>query len=304
MMSQLRLDTLTKNWRTKSMTKQREGEIIMFFTSFLESLFPIVSIFSIKLIGSLFSYAFVVLIATLIFMSILFFRKKLFTLKNREAQKDLLWTSFYIATLFLLIFIALRYTTAGDVAVILFLQLLFSYLYFNLFGSEKIEPIHALGAFIMGVGAVILLWPQSFSFNIGNLLALIASAIGPIANFYQKRAREIVSSVTILAYRNLVSLPFLFLIAYAFESVPTKENLIHASAFLLFNGIFIYVIAKILWIEALRRISITKMSALLAFVPVFTLIFSHFFLNEILGLKQFLCCATIIGGSFLLMREH
>lgn len=285
------------------MTKQREGEVIMLLISFLESFFPIVSIFTIELIGSLFSYALTIFIATLLFFAMLLYKKELYTLKNKEAQSDLLWTTFYITLLFLLIFISLRYTTAGNVAVILFLQLLFSYLYFNLFGSEKIEALHAMGAFIMGVGAIVLLWPKNFDFNIGNLLALSASALGPIANFYQKRAREKVSAITILAYRNILALPILFLIAFMFESVPSQEALQKATPYLLFNAVLIYVIAKILWIEALRRISITKMSALLAFSPIFTLIFSHYLLGEELGIKQIACIGIIIFGSFLLIKR-
>ena len=294
---------MLKNDGEKIVTRQKEGELIMLVTCFLESFFPIVSIFTIQLIGSLFSYAITILIATILFFALLLYRKELYTLKNKEAQSDLLWTTFYITLLFLLIFISLRYTTAGNVAVILFLQLLFSYIYFNLFGSEKIETIHAIGAFIMGVGAIVLLWPKNFDFNIGNLLALIASALGPIANFYQKRAREKVSAITILTYRNIVALPVLFLMAFVFESVPAQEALEKAMPYLLFNAVVIYVIAKIFWIEALRRISITKMSALLAFSPIFTLIFSHYLLSEELGIKQFVCMGIIIFGSFLLVKK-
>lgn len=285
------------------MTKEREGEVLMMIISVLESLFPIVAIFSISFIGSLYSFAFVVATATIVLVATLSYEKKLATLFHKEAQKDLLFTSFYITSLFLLVFLSLRYTTAGNVAVIMFLQLLFSYLYFNLFGSEKMQLIHTIGAGVMGVGALTLLWPESLVFNIGDLLALAAAAIAPIANVYQRRARKFVASVTILTYRNLVALPLLFLLALIFDAPLTSNAMLQALPYILFNGTLVYVLAKILWIEALHRISITKMSAMLAFSPIFTLIFANIFLDEALSTKDIFGVATVLIGSFYLTKK-
>ena len=69
-------------------------------------------------------------------------RKRFSELKNRAAYKDLLMTSFLITTIFTLIFIGMRYTTAGNMAVIVFLQVLFSYLFFNVLGKEKMDRTH------------------------------------------------------------------------------------------------------------------------------------------------------------------
>lgn len=284
------------------MQKEREGEIFMVILSILESLFPIFSLFSIALVGAIYSYAFVVMIATLILALILIMQKKWSTLFIFKAQKDLLLTSLFITTLFLLLFISLRYTSAGNVAVLIFLQLLFSYIYFNLFGSEKLTPLHTLGAFFMGSGAIVMLFPEDLQFNIGDALALAAAAIAPVANFYQKRARSQVSTITILTYRNLVALPVLFTIAFVFEPLPTQEKLIAALPWLLANGIIIYVIAKILWIEALHRISITKISAMVALVPLFTLLFAYFILYEVPSLRQVLGILPILIGGYLITR--
>lgn len=285
------------------MTKEGEGEILMIIISFLESLFPIISIFSITLIGSIYSYAFVILIATFVLTTILIYKKEFHSLFCKQAQKDLLLTSFFITLLFLLLFVAMRYTTAGNVALLLFMQLLFSYLYFNLFGSQKMTLLHTIGAALMGMGSVIILFKGSLHFNIGDLLALIAAAIAPIANIYQRNARSYVSSVTILTYRNIVALPVVGFLAVSIEPSITMNAFIKALPYLLINGIFIYVIAKILWVEALHRISITKMSAMLAFAPIFTLILAKFFLNENLNIQQVLGVIPIILGGYLITKR-
>lgn len=284
------------------MRQEREGELFMLLLSILESLFPIFSLFSIALIGALFSYAFVVLIATTVLLTLLIIRGESAALLLPQAQKELLLTSLFITILFLSLFISLRYTTAGNVAVLVFLQLLFSYLYFNLLGPDRLSLLHTMGAVVMGMGAIIMLFPEELSLNLGDALALFAAAIAPIANLYQKRARQHVSTITILTYRNLVALPFLFALASVFEPIPTAEMLIEALPYLLANAILVYVIAKVFWVEALHRISITKMSAMVALIPLFTLFFAYLILDETPSYTHLSGIVPIIIGGYLITR--
>ena len=176
------------------MNKEREGELMMLLLCVIESWFPILSIIAIALVGALYSYAFVITIATVALTLLLIRQKGAHLLFQRAAQKDLLLTSFYITLLFMLVFLGLRYTTAGNMAVIIFLQLGFAYLYFNVLGSERLMPLHTAGAIAMGIGAILMLLPEEFHVNAGDLMILAAAAIAPIANLYQKRARAHVSS--------------------------------------------------------------------------------------------------------------
>lgn len=284
------------------MTKEREGEILMVGLAILESWFPIFSIVAMSYIGALHTYTYSLFIALIFFIMIMFKRDRFKELKNKEAYKDLLLTSFWITSLFAFVFIGMRYTTAGNMAVIIFLQLLFSYLYFNLFGKEKMHTLHLWGAFIMGIGALIILIPDELIFNKGDLLILVAAAIAPIANLYQKRAREFCSSETILGFRTFVGLPFIALMAWAFEPAVEYDAFVAALPSLLFIGILIYVVSKIMWIEALHRTSITKLSAMLGLVPMMTLIFAYFYLHEVPELRQVLGIIPILVGGYLLTK--
>jgi drug/metabolite transporter (DMT)-like permease len=284
------------------MTKEREGEILMVGLAILESWFPIFSIVSMSYIGALHTYTYSLLIALAFFIMIMLKRDRFKELKNKEAYKDLLLTSFWITSLFALVFVGMRYTTAGNMAVIIFLQLLFSYLYFNVFGKEKMHTLHVWGALIMGIGALIILIPDELTFNKGDLLILVAAAIAPFANLYQKRAREFCSSETILGFRTLVGLPFIALMAWAFEPAVRYDAFVSALPSLLFIGILIYVVSKIMWIEALHRTSITKLSAMLGLVPMMTLIFAYFYLNEVPELRQVLGVVPVLAGGYLLTK--
>lgn len=284
------------------MTREREGELFVVILSVIESWFPILSIFSIALVGALYSYALVIFFATITLLALLIARNETRLLFTKHAQRDLLLSSFFITLMFALVFLGLQYTTAGNMAVIIFLQLLFSYLYFNLIGPEKLTPPHSRGALLMGVGAVVMLYPENLTLNRGDLLVLVAAAIAPLANFYQKRARSHVSSMTLLAYRNIVGLPFLVLLAWWFEPLPGKEQFVEALPYIVTIALLVYVISKILWVEALHRISITKISAMVAFMPIFTLIFAYFALHEIPTLRQTAGILPILIGGWLITR--
>ncbi len=284
------------------MTREREGEFLVFGFSFMESWFPILSIVAMSYIGALHTYAYSLVIALFFFIAIMIKRDRFKELKNKAAYKDLLLTSFWITLLFLLVFTGMQYTTAGNMAVIIFLQLLFSYLYFNVIGKEKMDRLHLIGAGIMGTGALIILIPSDLTFNQGDLIILIAAAIAPLANFYQKRARIYCSAETILGFRTTVGLPFIALLAWYFEPAISYESFISALPSLLVIGILIYVVSKIMWIEALHRISITKVSAMMGLVPVLTLFFAYLYLDEIPQLRQILGIIPVLIGGYLLTK--
>ncbi|MBD3800443.1 MAG: DMT family transporter [Campylobacterales bacterium] len=284
------------------MTPQRQGELYAVVLSLLESWFPILALVAVHSIGPLNTYGFILIIATAVLLLLLYVREGFGGLADREALPDLLWTSFYITLLFTLVFIGLRYTTAGNMAVILTLQLFFSYLYFNLPGREKLDALHTFAAFLMGSGAVIILLPTTFTFNQGDLLILLAAATAPLANLYQKRARQRVSALAILTFRNLAALPVLFGAALFFEGLPTFEALLEVLPAVTAIALLVYVLAKILWIEALHRIGITKLSAMIAFMPLFTLIFAYPTLGEIPTLRQMLGTLPILLGAYLITR--
>ncbi len=284
------------------MSEERKGELMVVLLSLLESSFPVLSIIVIEKIGALFSYAIVIAIAGAVLLALLAHRRALPSLFQPAAQRDLLLTAFFITLLFALMFLGLRYTTAGNAAVIIFLQLCFAYLYFNVLGPERLTPLHSAGALLMGLGALVMLWPESLRFNPGDLLILAAAAVAPLANLYQKRARKHVGSLTILTYRNLIALPVIVALAWSFEPLPRLSEVSTVLPQLLAIALLVYVAAKLLWVEALHRISITKISALTALLPLFTLVLAYAVLDEVPSHRQLLGILPILVGGYWITR--
>ncbi len=285
------------------MKNKHQGEIYAILIAFLESLFPIISIYILVSIQPIFAYAFSIMIANIIFIIIISYQKTWSEFLVKEAWADLLWLTFYITTLFILMMVGLQYTTAGNMSVIISLQLFFAYLYFNVFGSEKMTKVHTLGAFFMGIGAIIVLFPNDFSLNKGDALIFLAAIIAPLVSKYQQRARVFVSSKTILAFRNIVALPFVLSFAFYMEKIPTLNNFLDVGIYILLNGIIIFVFSKLLFVEALNLISVTKLLALVSFMPIFTLILAYFLLGEKASLSQLLGVVPIVLGSYLITRK-
>ncbi len=284
------------------MENERKGEIYMLIQALFESWFPIIIIFAYSYITPIFAYSINIFLATTLFLFILFYKKRFGEFKNKEGYKDLLLTTLFITLLFLFVFLGLQYTTATNMAVILFLQLLFSFLYFNVIGKEYISRKHILGATLMGFGAIVILFPDDFTINKGDILVLLAAMIAPLANYYQKRARAYVSVETVLAFRYILSLPFLLILAFILEPTPSVENLENALPYLLLSGFLVFGVAKIFWVEAIYLIPITKATALAAFVPPMTILFAYLLLDEIPTLVQIIAIIPIILGGYLITR--
>ena len=286
------------------MTAKHRGEFYTLSTALLESVFPILTLFILTAIQPIFTYALSISVASIVFIAMIIYQKTWAEFLIKEAWADMLWLSFYITALFLLIMVGLQYTTAGNMSVIISLQLFFSYLYFNVFGSEKMTALHSFGALLMGIGAIIVLFPENFVLNKGDMLIFLAAVIAPLVSKYQKQARVFVSAKTILAFRNIVALPFVLAFAFSMETIPTYESISKVWVYILLNGILIFLFSKILFVEALNLIPITKFLALLSFVPVFTILFAYLILGEEATLSQLLGVIPIVLGSYLITKKE
>jgi drug/metabolite transporter (DMT)-like permease len=100
----------------------------------------------------------------------------------------------------------------------------------------------------------------------------------------------------------VVGLPFVALLAYLLEPSVSYENFMSALPYMFLIATGIYVVSKIMWIEALNRISITKLSAMLALLPVFTLIFAYLYLDEVPESRQMLGIIPVLLGGYLITK--
>jgi drug/metabolite transporter (DMT)-like permease len=287
------------------MRSERQGEIYIFFEALLWSLFPIITILSLKNIPTLISLGWSMLFATIFFALILSVKNKWGEITNREVWKDVLLAALILGILYYILFFSgLRYTSAGNAGLIATTEIFFTYLLFQVWRKDKLPKAHLAGAIFMLIGAVIILYPNTYEFRIGDILILAASFIAPFGNSFQKRARQKISSESILFVRCLLSAMVIFIFAYATGADFGALNFKNYSLILLIiNGFFLLGLSKILWIEGIHRIDVTKAISLNSLTPFFTLVLAGIFLHDIPTKFQLLSFVPIFFGLFLLSRN-
>ncbi|MBF6058845.1 DMT family transporter [Thiomicrorhabdus heinhorstiae] len=282
---------------------QRKGEIYALSLTFLEGWFPIFASFSVAVLGGLHSYFYSLIVASASLGIWWIIRGNVKQILVHEAWFDLAMTSLFITSLFALTFVGLAYTSATNVAILLFLQILFSYLFLGRKEQEKLNRLHLIGAIFMTFGALLVLFRGEMKLQFGDLLVLLAAMIAPIANFYQKKARARVSSETVLLVRSVVSLPFVYLLAVWLEPSPSWQEIQSQFLWLFLTGFTTLSIAKILWVEAIHLLPITKVNALFAFSPLMTMGLAYLVLNDVPTLSQILGMIPILVGGYLITRR-
>lgn len=283
------------------LSNERKGELFIFCESSLWALFPVITVLSYDNIPPLYSLAFSTLFAAIFFAIILTFKNKWYELKNISAVKDILLATFFIGILYyLFIFIGLRYTNAGNVGIISKAEILFSFLLFNVWKKDYLPPQHILGAVLMIIAAMIILYPNISEFRLGDIIILIAAAFPPFGNFFTRKARINVTSESIMFVRSLISCLVVFLIAIISNSSFSYTGIKNSLIFFIINGVFLLGLSKLFWIEGIHRISVVKANAMGSISPLLTLLFAWIFLHNIPTIWQISSFIPMFFGIILL----
>lgn len=288
-----------------NLTKERQGEVIIIAEALLWSLFPVITILSLTNLSPIVSFGWSTLFATLFFAIMLTIKGKWREIKNREAIKDILLVTFFIGILFYLFyFLGLSYTSAGNASLIALTEVFFSFLLFHVWRKDYISPNHIIGAILILAGAMIILYPNFSEFHLGDLLILAGAFVAPFGNFFQQRARTKVGSESILFIRSFISVIVIFFIAYLsnLNFLPTT-NSEKTFIILIINGFFLLGLSKILWIEGIHKISVTKAIALNGITPLLTLLFAWLLLDNIPTHFQLLSFVPMFLGVIFLSKN-
>lgn len=285
--------------------KERVGEFYILAAGLLWGLFPVITILTYNTLSPLVVLGWSQILAGILFGVVLTVRGTWIDVVNTRALKDMFLATLFTGILFyLLFFFGLMHTSAGNAGIIALAEIFFSFLLFNVFRKEAFPLVHALGAVAMLGGALIVLSPNLSSFHKGDIFILFATMIAPFGNFFQRRARTLVSTESVLFVRSLVAGCVVLVIAYFIGAEPFNVPFsMSVLALLLINGIVLMGFTKVLWLEAIHRISVTKANALSSVSPVMTLLFAYLLLKESPTEVQLLAIIPMSAGIYLLSRN-
>ena len=290
--------------KMRRLSEQRKGELLAVAEITIWGFFPIVLSPKVNRISPLYTGAAATLLAVIPFALRMTAGKKWYELKERKA-----WLPMFLAGLLIgscyysLIFIALPRTSPANASLLLLMEIFFSVVFLAPVRGERLSARKTLGALFMLVGAGIVLAPEHYVFNSGDLLILLACAVAPLGNLSSKTARGLVSSDTILFIRSAIGGTFLLVLAWFLEPPPAKAELSHSLAFLIVNGFLMMGLSKILWLEAIHRIPIPKAVSIMALTPFVTIAAAVLLLDESLTVRQGAACLPIVVGMLLLTQN-
>jgi drug/metabolite transporter (DMT)-like permease len=290
-------------WYNQSMnlTEATKGELFKISGSVLGGLSPVVVVLGLGHVGPLVSLSVAAAVSAIFFAVIMLLKNKWHELLLPGVLKEVLFAALIIGVCYYsLYFLGLKYTSPGNVALIALSEVFFSFLFFNIWKKEEFTFPHILGSLLMLMGAAVVIFPQSMNLHIGDLFILLAAAIVPFGNYFQQRLRKRISSASLMFGRSLITLPFVVIVAFLFKEEFSFIEIGRSFWFLLFNGIVLLGVTKILWLEAIHRISVTKAAALGCLTPIFTLLFAYVFLKQPPTLWQFVSFAPLAVGLVLL----
>lgn len=288
-----------------TLTEKRIGEGMIALEVLLWSFFPIITVLSYGSVPSLLSLAWSSVFAFLFFIPIMAYRKKWPEIKNPLLWKYVLCiTLFNSVAFYTFYFTALKYTTPGNAAIISLLEILTSFIFFNVILRENISREYIAGACFMLVGALIVLAPNFAGINVGDVFILAATLVAPVGNLYQQKARKLASSITIVFLRSVLAIPIIFLLAHLFGQHASLAEVQTSLYFLLINGVVLLGLSKLLWIEGIHRMSVTKAMAFQGAGPVITLLAAWALLSQVPTFWQLVSLAPLFIGILLLTDQY
>ncbi len=286
------------------MKPERKGELFIFSALFLWGFFPIITVLTYGTLPSLISLGYSTLISAVFFAIVMSVRKRWRELADPLLWKYCLGIALFIGVLYYgFFFFGLSKTTSGNASIISSAELLTSFIFFNIWKKEFFSTDHIIGALCMIAGTVIILVPNYSGVHAGDFLVLLSVCFPPIGNYFQQKARNIASSESIMFLRSLFSMPVIFLFAYLFGMHASSAAVYKSLGYLLASGIVLFGFSKILWIEAIHRISVTKANALSALGLLLTLVLAWIILHQAPTVWQISALVPLFIGTLFLTNN-
>ncbi len=202
-----------------------------------------------------------------------------------------------------LFFIGSSKTSGLNSSLLLLSEIIFT-LVFTHFIGEKTTIIKLVGALGVFVGALFILYNGNFRLNIGDLLVILSTATYPVGNFYAKKALNFVSSSTILLVRFLLGGFFILITSLFLESQSgILQPIIANWGLILFTGLILLGVGKIIWYEGLKRLDISKAISLAMSFPLFSLVVLMAVFKETPSVFQWLGMLMMAIGVFFSIKR-
>ena len=204
---------------------------------------------------------------------------------------------------------ALMYTSASQASMISTMLPLLVALSAGLFLGERVTPRLMAGFALAAAGALWLGYaasgteeaPKPLLGNMLELLAMVCAAGYTISMKYLTRDLSSFHLTGLQAFSGLLFFaPMLALPQVRQMPPPTVQSLL----VVLYLGVVVSFGAYALYNYGVSRIPVSRASAFINLIPVFSILLGFVLLDERLNLQQWFACAAVLAGVLLTQRER
>jgi len=265
--------------------REKEGVILVIICVFIHGALPILGKYGVSLVHPLFFAALTNLIAAAGLISIILYRSEsIKKLINRKYFFSLLLIGFFGTTISnILFFYGVKLTSGINSSILLQVEPIYALFIGYIILNEKVTLRQILATIVIVFGTLLVVYQGTFSLNWGDLLVLGTPFCYQIGHIFSKRLlnQRQLSPLFIAAGRTLYGGIFLFIISQAFgvyEYEKLKE--LNILGILVFYGLVIYGLTYYTFYESIKRINLSKATAIISIYPAVSIILAGFVLNE------------------------
>jgi drug/metabolite transporter (DMT)-like permease len=209
----------------------------------------------------------------------------------------------------ILLYQALKYTTASHIALINGLSPLITLFLAAIFLGERITTNRIFGGMISLLGVYLVisngttLFLTQLNINIGDLIGLLCAFLWGLYSVLSQVATRHRSTLSATSISTWMALPMLVSLT-SFEWINNPPNLtppvILAAVYI---GIFPTVIAFSLWNESVRRVGAGHAMAFYNMLPIYGSLIGVIFLRENISWSFLMGGVLVISGSLIAIRD-
>jgi drug/metabolite transporter (DMT)-like permease len=210
----------------------------------------------------------------------------------------------------ILLYLALRYTTASHAALINAISPLVTALMAALLLKERftLPLVAGSGLSLVGVGLVIGISPgnpgESGQMLIGDLLCLLAAIIWGMYSVFSRLATRTSSSLQASATSIWMALPLLYISALAEWQASPPTLTLPVLLAVLYIGVFPSVIGYLAWNEGVLRVGPNQAMAFYNTLPVYGALLGVLVLGESLSWGLLLGGGMVIAGALIVAKSR
>lgn len=175
--------------------------------------------------------------------------------------------------------------------------------------DERLNGYKAVG-FVMGfIGVVMVIGWHSFGAGIGQLvpqLALILAAtsyvISGVLVKYVSHISSMTLATTVMAFGCLLTLPAAFITETPLQAIQSSE--LASLVALIYLGLIPTGLAFLLRFAIIKRYGFTFMAQVGYLVPLFSVFFGAWLLDEVVTLQMLMGLVLILGGIFISGKKN